>query len=78
MLATRQVLGNATRSRVVASMASRRTMATVSDSPLEKKVSLTILLPYVVIAEDANISRKMIGQAEQLGRRQLYQLQEDV
>ncbi|KAK9421182.1 putative Aconitase family-domain-containing protein [Seiridium unicorne] len=38
MLATRQVLGNATRSRVMANLSLRRTMATVSDSPLDKKV----------------------------------------
>ncbi|ETS84040.1 Aconitate hydratase [Pestalotiopsis fici W106-1] len=38
MLATRQVLGNATRSRVMASMGLRRSMATVTDSPLDKKV----------------------------------------
>jgi aconitate hydratase len=38
MLATRQVLGNVARSRVVGSLAMRRTMATVTDSPLDKKV----------------------------------------
>ena len=38
MLATRQVLGNVARSRVVGNLALRRTMATVTDSPLDKKV----------------------------------------
>ncbi|KAI1340659.1 aconitase family-domain-containing protein [Xylariaceae sp. FL0016] len=38
MLATRQVLGGVTRSRVMANLGLRRTMATVSDSPLDKKV----------------------------------------
>lgn len=41
MLATRQVLGNMSRSRALAGAASGfRRMATVSDSPLDKKVSL--------------------------------------
>jgi hypothetical protein len=38
MLATRQVLGNVARSRVMANLGLRRTMATVTDSPLDKKV----------------------------------------
>ncbi|KAH8653324.1 aconitase family-domain-containing protein [Xylariales sp. PMI_506] len=38
MLATRQVLGNAARSRVVANLGLRRTMATVAESPLDRKV----------------------------------------
>ncbi|KAK8117843.1 aconitate hydratase [Apiospora kogelbergensis] len=38
MLATRQVLGNVARSRVLGNLAMRRTMATVSDSPLDRKV----------------------------------------
>ncbi|KAI1826595.1 aconitase family-domain-containing protein [Xylaria intraflava] len=38
MLATRQVLSNVARSRVMANLGLRRTMATVADSPLDKKV----------------------------------------
>jgi len=38
MLATRQVLGNVARSRAMANLSLRRTMATVTDSPLDKKV----------------------------------------
>ncbi|KAI2471147.1 aconitate hydratase [Annulohypoxylon bovei var. microspora] len=38
MLATRQVLGNVARSRVIAGMNMRRCMATVTDSPLDRKV----------------------------------------
>lgn len=44
MLATRQVLGNMTRGRALAGAASGiRRMATVSDNPLDKKVSLELL-----------------------------------
>ncbi|KAI1207780.1 aconitate hydratase [Annulohypoxylon truncatum] len=38
MLATRQVLGNVARSRVMTGMNLRRCMATVTDSPLDRKV----------------------------------------
>ncbi|KAJ4388166.1 Aconitate hydratase mitochondrial [Gnomoniopsis smithogilvyi] len=38
MLASRQVLGRVARSRAVAGLPVRRTMATVSDSPLDRKV----------------------------------------
>ncbi|KAI1385331.1 aconitase family-domain-containing protein [Hypoxylon trugodes] len=38
MLATRQVLGNVARSRVMTNMNLRRCMATVTDSPLDRKV----------------------------------------
>ncbi|KAK8076134.1 Aconitate hydratase [Apiospora phragmitis] len=38
MLATRQVLGNVARSRAMGNLALRRTMATVSDSTLDRKV----------------------------------------
>ena len=45
MLATRQVLGNVARSRAVGGAASSgiRRMATVSDSPLDRKVRLTLI-----------------------------------
>lgn len=44
MLATRQVLGNMTRGRALAGAASGiRRMATVSDNPLDKKVSMETL-----------------------------------
>jgi methyl coenzyme M reductase alpha subunit len=44
MLATRQVLGNMTRGRTLAGAASGiRRMATVSDNPLDKKVSLELI-----------------------------------
>lgn len=42
MLATRQVLGNVSRTRVMANMSLRRCMATVSDSPLDRKVSYVL------------------------------------
>lgn len=43
MLASRQLLGQAARSRVAfASHALHRTMATVSDNPLDRKVSCTM------------------------------------
>lgn len=45
MLATRQVLGNVARSRVMGNLALRRTMATVTDSPLDKKVCRAGLAP---------------------------------
>ncbi|KAI1262006.1 aconitase family-domain-containing protein [Xylariaceae sp. FL1019] len=38
MLASRQVLGSVARSRVMANLSLRRTMATVTDSPLDQKV----------------------------------------
>lgn len=44
MLASRQVLGNVARSRAAASLSLRRTMATVTDSPLDRKVCHIALL----------------------------------
>lgn len=38
MLASRQLLGRVARSRATAGLPVRRTMATVSDSPLDRKV----------------------------------------
>jgi hypothetical protein len=52
MLATRQVLGNVARSRVLAGAASGiRRLATVSDSPLDKKVSKILLSAARVLRE---------------------------
>jgi hypothetical protein len=76
MLATRQVLGGFARPRSLISAASGiRRLATVSDSPLDKKVCHTEhnCLPMEVL-----FLTPRIGPPEQLGGEQLHQLQEDV
>jgi aconitate hydratase len=69
MLASRQLMGTMARSRTLASLGIRR-MATVSDSPLDKKVSLYFSLSElqqlgaVCLVLLANRRRWEIGQAE--------------
>jgi hypothetical protein len=65
MLATRQVLGNMTRGRALAGAASGiRRMATVSDNPLDKKVSLVLLgavLYFISLPELASLLSRYVG-----------------
>ena len=82
---SRQLLGSVARSRAaVAGL--RRTMATVSDYNLDQKVSYSIARCSAyemrcLFAPDEPLltfPARIIGQAKQLGRGQLHQLQEDV
>ncbi|KAI1847700.1 hypothetical protein JX265_009129 [Neoarthrinium moseri] len=77
MLATRQVLGNVTRSRVAASLGLRRTMATVNDSALDRKVKQNNLeegnfINYKKMSENLAIVRSRLNRPLTLGEKILY------
>lgn len=80
MMATRQLMG-ATRSRALgsASLGLRR-MATVSDSPLDKKVCKQPAETEAIAGFHIAYMGRLIpsGPPKQLGGGQLHQLQEDV
>ncbi|KAI0178276.1 aconitase family-domain-containing protein [Pestalotiopsis sp. NC0098] len=77
MLATRQVLGNATRSRVMASMSLRRSMATVTDSPLDRKVKQNsweegTFVNYKKMSENLDIVRSRLNRPLTFAEKILY------
>ncbi|RSL59276.1 Aconitate hydratase, mitochondrial [Fusarium duplospermum] len=78
MLATRQVLGNAARSRVLAGAASGiRRLATVSDSPLDKKVRQNLweennFINYKKMSENLDIVRARLNRPLAYAEKILY------
>ncbi|EMR65306.1 hypothetical protein MGN70_009469 [Eutypa lata] len=77
MLATRQVLGNVSRTRVMANMSLRRCMATVSDSPLDRKVKQNILeegnfINYKKMSENLAVVRGRLNRPLTYAEKILY------
>ncbi|KAG4221746.1 Aconitate hydratase, partial [Phytophthora cactorum] len=77
MLATRQVLGNVARSRVMANMNLRRCMASVSDSVLDKKVKQNNweegnFINYQKMSENLAIVRSRLNRPLTYGEKILY------
>ncbi|KAH7029336.1 aconitase family-domain-containing protein [Microdochium trichocladiopsis] len=77
MLATRPVLGNIARSRVAATLGARRTMATVSDSPLDKKVKQNNweegnFINYKTFSENIAVVRSRLNRPLTYGEKILY------
>ncbi|KAF3015380.1 hypothetical protein G7054_g7364 [Neopestalotiopsis clavispora] len=77
MLATRQVLGNATRSRAMATMGLRRSMATVTDSPLDRKVKQNMwedntFVNYKKMSENLDIVRSRLNRPLTFAEKILY------
>ncbi|KAJ1325638.1 aconitate hydratase [Microdochium nivale] len=77
MLATRPVLGNLARSRVAGAIGSRRCMATVSDSPLDKKVKQNNweegnFINYKKYSENIAIVRSRLNRPLTYGEKILY------
>jgi len=77
MLAIRPVLGNVARSRVAATLGARRTMATVSDSPLDKKVKQNNweegnFINYKKYAENLAVVRSRLNRPLTYGEKILY------
>ena len=81
MMASRQLLGATARSRAIGSVSKGlRCMATATDSPLDRKVSVVEgAHPALSAALGSMANRAMnTGPPEHLGGEQLHQLQEDV
>ncbi|KAK8123815.1 Aconitate hydratase- mitochondrial protein 2 [Apiospora kogelbergensis] len=77
MLATRQVLGNVARSRVLGNLAMRRTMATVSDSPLDRKVKQNNwednnFINYKKMSENLSVVRSRLNRPLTYAEKILY------
>jgi aconitate hydratase len=77
MLATRQVLGNVARSRVMGNLAVRRTMATVSDSPLDRKVKQNNwednnFINYKKMSENLSVVRSRLNRPLTYAEKILY------
>ncbi|KAK8091665.1 aconitate hydratase [Apiospora hydei] len=77
MLATRQVLGNVARSRVMGNLALRRTMATVSDSPLDRKVKQNNweegnFINYKKMSENLSVVRSRLNRPLTYAEKILY------
>lgn len=70
MLATRQVLGNMTRGRALAGAASGiRRMATVSDNPLDKKVSMETLGAVLYLISSLDFGSLLSRCSDSISRR---------
>ncbi|KAI0150642.1 aconitase family-domain-containing protein [Xylariaceae sp. FL1272] len=77
MLASRQVLGSVARSRVMANLGLRRTLATVTDSPLDKKVKQNNweegnFINYKKMSENLSIVRSRLNRPLTYAEKILY------